>query len=389
MLADCDAGNVVTAAQSGVQWGYRLTPVLLVLTPLLFMVQDLCSRLGYQTGTGFGELIRHRFGRACAFVCAAGLVATVFGTLVTEFTGIAGVGEMYGVPHCVSIAAAAAMLVGLCFVGSRSRVNAIAMVVGSMELAFLAVAWRLHPQVRVISSQLHDFPIKNPDFSYLVVALVGSTFNPWMMFYHQAATAHGTLTVSAQKMARLETVFGAVLTQGLTAAILIAAATLPGTWNTHSIQTVGDISQLLTSVIGPVPGRILFSVGLLGASLVAAFVSGQALSWGITGLVGDIRTSQIRPENTPPFLLTYVLAILGSASLTIDINDLVKLNIAVQAANALLLPLAVALLIVLSVTDLPPYCRPRKRMMTALTLAMTLVAATVLFGTARAVQSLI
>ena len=27
MLADTDAGNVVTAAQSGAQWGYRLLPL--------------------------------------------------------------------------------------------------------------------------------------------------------------------------------------------------------------------------------------------------------------------------------------------------------------------------------------------------------------------------
>ncbi len=31
MLADTDAGNVVTAAQAGAQWGYRLVPLLLLL----------------------------------------------------------------------------------------------------------------------------------------------------------------------------------------------------------------------------------------------------------------------------------------------------------------------------------------------------------------------
>ena len=45
MLADTDAGNVVTAAQSGAKWGYRLLPLLLGLIPVLYMVQELAVRL--------------------------------------------------------------------------------------------------------------------------------------------------------------------------------------------------------------------------------------------------------------------------------------------------------------------------------------------------------
>ena len=62
MLADTDAGNVVTAAQGGAQWGYRLLPLVLLLIPMLYMVQELTVRLGVYTGRGHGELIRVRFG---------------------------------------------------------------------------------------------------------------------------------------------------------------------------------------------------------------------------------------------------------------------------------------------------------------------------------------
>lgn len=52
MLADTDAGNVVTAAQAGAQWGYRLLPLILALIPMLYMVQELTVRLGIFTGRG-------------------------------------------------------------------------------------------------------------------------------------------------------------------------------------------------------------------------------------------------------------------------------------------------------------------------------------------------
>ena len=75
MLADTDAGNVVTAAQAGAQWGYRLLPLLLLLIPILYMVQELTVRLGLTTGNGHGELIRERFGFGWACLSTAGLVA--------------------------------------------------------------------------------------------------------------------------------------------------------------------------------------------------------------------------------------------------------------------------------------------------------------------------
>src|SRR5580693_6456119 len=110
MLADTDAGNVVTAAQSGAQWGYRLLPLLLLLIPMLYMVQELTARLGIYTGRGHGELIRERFGVGWAWLSTAGLAAATIGSLVTQFTGVAGIGELYGLSRGLTLPVAAAAL---------------------------------------------------------------------------------------------------------------------------------------------------------------------------------------------------------------------------------------------------------------------------------------
>ena len=62
MLADTDAGSIITAAQSGAEWGYGLLLLQLVLVPILFMVQELTVRLGIVTRKGHAELIRDQFG---------------------------------------------------------------------------------------------------------------------------------------------------------------------------------------------------------------------------------------------------------------------------------------------------------------------------------------
>ena len=45
MLADTDVGSVITAGQSGAQWGYRLLLLQLVLVPILYLVQELTARV--------------------------------------------------------------------------------------------------------------------------------------------------------------------------------------------------------------------------------------------------------------------------------------------------------------------------------------------------------
>src|ERR1700674_1363161 len=78
MLADTEAGSVITAAQSGAEWGYRLLLLQFLVIPLLFMVQELTVRLGLGTGKGYGELIRQRFGRGMAFLSTTVLIISCF-----------------------------------------------------------------------------------------------------------------------------------------------------------------------------------------------------------------------------------------------------------------------------------------------------------------------
>src|SRR6516164_845170 len=107
MLADTDAGNVVTAAQAGAQWGYRLLPLILGLIPVLYMVQELTVRLGIFTGRGHGELIKERFGMGWAWLSAGSLAIATIGSLVTEFSAVAAIGELYGLSRSLSLPMAA------------------------------------------------------------------------------------------------------------------------------------------------------------------------------------------------------------------------------------------------------------------------------------------
>ncbi len=297
MLADTDVGSIITAGQSGVQWGYRLLLVQLVLVPILYMVQELTVRLGIFTGRGHGELIKETFGRFWAWVSVGGLAIATVGALLTELSGVAGVGELYGLSRWITLPLAAGGLLLIVLTGSYRRVERAAIAVGLFEFAFFGVAWAAHPDLAAIATQAVQIPFTNHDYMYLVAANIGAVIMPWMVFYQQSAVADKKLRPEHFAAARWDTALGALVTQLVMAAVLVAAAaTLAPHGAKPDLATVGDLSSALTSYLGVGVGRLVFGAGIIGAGLVAAIVSSLALAWG-TGR-GDratgIRSNTIR-----------------------------------------------------------------------------------------------
>ena len=360
MLADTDAGNVVTAAQSGAQWGFRLLPLLILLIPMLYLVQELTVRLGIYTGRGHGELIRERFGVGWAWLSTAGLAAAVIGSLITEFTGVAGIGELYGLSRGLTLPLSAAALLAVVATGSYRRVERTAIVIGLFELAFFAVVWAAHPSLAALAKDAIDLPLDNREFMYLAAAIIGATFNPWMIFYQQSAIADKRLQPNDLAAARWDTAFGAVLTQCLTGAVLVAAAALLTSGSASAgLGSVGEISNALTPLLGQSVGRLVFSAGVLGASLVAAIVCSLALAWGVGEVAGYRRSLEDRPFEAKWFYGVYAACVVGSAAVVWLVPDLVWLTIAAQVLNAFLLPLVIGFLVALAVKALPAPLRPR------------------------------
>jgi NRAMP (natural resistance-associated macrophage protein)-like metal ion transporter len=364
MLADTDVGSIITAAQSGAQWGYRLLLIQIVLMPILFMVQELTVRLGLHTGRGHGELIRDTFGPVWAWVSVAGLAVAVFGALITELSGVAGIGELYGVPRGVSLLLATAALLAVVLTGSYRRVERIAIALGLFELAFFAVAWIAQPGLGEMAQGAVSIPWADKDYAYLAAANIGAVIMPWMVFYQQSAIADKGLRPEHLRAARWDTAVGAVITQLVMAAVLVATAatighaTPPGV-PAASLATVGELSEAMTPFLGVGAGRLVFSAGVLGAGMVAAIVATLALAWGVGEVTGYRRSLNLRPPQARAFYGLYAAAVAGCAAMVWAWPNLVSLNVGVQVMNALLLPLVLGFLVALSVRALPPAVRLR------------------------------
>ena len=348
MLADTDAGSVVTAAQSGAQWGYRLLAFQLVLIPVLYIVQELTVRLGIVTGEGHAALIARHFGRGWAWLSVATLIVACVGALLTEFAGLAGIGTMVGVPTPVTMALAVTTLLLVAVTGSYRSVERVALAVGLFELSFLLVAFVAHPAPAELARDVFAIPVADPKYLLLVSANIGAVIMPWMVFYQQSAVVEKGLTRSDLPAARLDTAVGAVLTQLIMAAVLVAAAAALSHGPAATLDTVEQIAEALTGVLGVGAGRLCFGLGIAGAALVAAIVVTLTAARTLGELLGFTHTLDRPVAEAPWFYAVYALTLVAGAAVVLSGIGLVQLSVTVQVMNALLLPVVLGFLYLLA-----------------------------------------
>jgi Mn2+/Fe2+ NRAMP family transporter len=354
MLADTDAGSIITAAQSGAVWGYKLLWLQFILMPILYLAQELTVRLGLVTGMGHGELIKKQFGKGWAWVSVVTLVVCCVGAIITELSGLAGVGALFGIPLSWMMFAVVTFLIGIAWTGSYRSVERIALAIGFFELIFLWVAYKAKPSFSELLMSTQHIPFHDPNFLYLVSANIGAVIMPWMIFYQQSALLDKKLTVKHLKIARLDTALGAVITQAIMASVLVAMAATVGKHGIGTpLETVQEISAVLVPVLGSTVGKLFFALGISGAALVAAIVVSLTAAWGLGELMGFKRSLQDHPKDAPWFYGVYTVVLVVGGLLVASGVNLVKLSVGVEVMNALLLPIVLGFLFMLARKALP------------------------------------
>lgn len=359
MLADTDAGCLITAAQSGAQWGYTMILPQLLLIPILYMAQEMTVRLGIVTHKGHGELIRENFGTGWAWLSAGTLAVSAIGALLTEFIGVAGVGELFGISKWITVPIATILLVGIAFSGSYRRVERVGIGIGLAELAFIIAVIMIRPSLSQMAQGLMIIPWRHSSYLYLVAANVGAVVMPWMIFYQQGAVVDKKLNADSIPKERQDTFVGTLITQGIMLIfVIVFAATIGSNSSSESLNSVGDLASGLAPYIGSMSAKILIGASMLGGALVAALVVALAGTWGITEVL-NWKHSLNEPLNrkTAGFYIMYTLAHVIGAVLVLANFELVNMAVAVEVMNALLLPIVLGFLLVLEAKVLPPKYR--------------------------------
>ncbi len=283
------------------------------------------------------------------------------GALLTEFAGIAGVGELFGLSKWLTVPVATAFLVGLAFGRSYRRVERIGIAIGLAELTFVPAMLLTHPSIHQVLRGLGDLPLGHASYLTLLAANVGAVIMPWMIFYQQGAVIDKGLKPSDLPKERYDTAVGSVVTQGIMVTVIIALAATVYRWHRGvALNTVAQIARALSPDLGRGWADVLVGAAILGGALVAALVVSLAGAWGMAEVLGWKHSLNDGPNRqNAKFYVTYCLAHIIGAVLVLASVDLISLAVDVEVMNALLLPVVLGFLLLLEAKALPPQHRMR------------------------------
>ncbi|HTX03271.1 MAG TPA: divalent metal cation transporter [Candidatus Acidoferrales bacterium] len=348
-FADTEAGSITTAATSGAQFGMKLILLQVLLIVPLFVVQEMTVRLGIVSGRGHAALIRERYGMGWASVSLVTMLVTNVAGLVTEFIGIAGVALIFGLPVAPLVVAAALLLLGVVLTGSYKRAEYVALALCFLELLFIPAAFAAHPN---LGSVLHDGllgsqPLGNREYLLLVAGNIGAVIMPWMIFYQQSATVDKKLRLPDLNFSRFDTALGAVATQAIMIAIIVTTAATLFVAHTQ-VSDAAHAALALVPLIGRYAG-IIFGAGLLGASLLGAFVISLATAWAFGEAFRWPCSLNMNCLQAKRFYGLYSVCVLLAAGVVLIPNlPLVSITVDVEAFNAFVLPIVLGFLLIMA-----------------------------------------
>ena len=125
----------------------------------------------------------------------------------------------------------------------------------------------------------------DPEYLLLFVGTVGTTITPYMQLFQQSASVEKGVARRHYGPERMDAYFGAIFSNLIAAFIIIATAATLHVAGVTEIETAADAAQALRPVAGEF-ATILFAVGLLGASLLAAGVLPLATAYSVSEAFG-------------------------------------------------------------------------------------------------------
>lgn len=344
-LAGMDAGGVATFSNAGAVFGYSQLWSIPVMCFLLIVVQETAARMGCVTGKGFAALIREQFGvRKSAFAMLALIVSNTTVTL-SEFAGIASGMQLFGVPAIVSvpIAAIAVWLLGMS--GSYKRIEKILLAIACVFVTYVAASFLVGPDWgEVLGSTFLPHVSITPAYVSLLVANIGTTISPYMIFMGQGNVVEKNCDVDDLPYQRIDTVSGAVVAQLIAFFIVVCTGSVLHPAGI-AVNSAEDAARALSPLAGPY-AEVLFGAGLVGASFLAACVLPGITSSAVCEAFGWERGQDKSWAEAPAYRgMVTAITLLSAIVVVLPNVDLFGIMMAAQVINGVLLPVLLVFMV--------------------------------------------
>lgn len=344
---DNDAGGITVYSVAGAEYGYSLIWTLIPSFIVLLVIQEMNARMGIVTGKGLSDLIRENAGMKITFFIFIGLLFSNIGNTTTEFAGVAGSMEIFGVSKYISVPVAAILVWLLVVKGTYKIAERIFLIFSMSLLTYVVSALMSKPHWSEIgSSIIHPQLEMNTQSLAMVIALVGTTIAPWMQFYMQSSVIEKGLKMKNYRYTVIDITVGCIVTVVVAFFIMVACGS-----TLHPsgilINEAKDAALALKPLAGALASQV-FAFGLFVASVFSATILPLATAFYVSEAFGFEAGIDKKWDEAKEFYTLYTGILVISAIIILIPNaPLIKISVWSQVINGVLLPVVLVSMILL------------------------------------------
>lgn len=344
---DNDAGGITTYSLAGAIYGYGLIWTLIPSFVVLVVIQEMNARMGIVTGKGLADLIRENAGIKITFFIFLGLLLSGIGNTTTEFAGVAGSMEVFGVSKYISVPVVAFLVWILVVKGTYKIAERIFLIFSVSLLTYIVSAVMGKPDWKDIgASIIHPRMEVSTQSLAMVIGLVGTTIAPWMQFYMQSSVIEKGLKIQNYNYTIVDIVVGCVVTVVVAFFIMVACAS---TLHPNGIQIneAKDAALSLRPLAGNLASQV-FAFGLFIASIFSATILPLATAFFVCEAFGFEAGIDKEWDEAKEFYILYTgLLVISALIILIPGAPLIAISLWSQVINGILLPVVLISMMVL------------------------------------------
>jgi Mn2+/Fe2+ NRAMP family transporter len=336
--ADNDAGGVATYSVVGAHFGYQMLWILILITFMLYVTQEMGMRLGVVTGKGLADLIRERFGLRFAVWLIALVFAANFANILADVAGVASVADIYHFPRLIFVPLFSIVIWFVILRGSFNFVQNIFLTSCILFFCYIINGFLARPDIpAMLRGSFIPTLQMNRDYIFMATALIGTTLTVWGQFFVQSYFVDKGVDKKHIRNARLDVLFGSFWTDFVAYFIIISCAATLYVKGVR-IESAVDATLALEPLLGEF-AKHLFAWGLLNASLLGVCVISMGTAYALTEVLGTERKVNATFKEAPLFYSIIGFCIF-TCTLLVLIPHLPMIFIltASQALNTMILP---------------------------------------------------
>jgi len=355
-MADNDAGGVATYSIAGARLGYPILFLLMIVTILLAITQEMGMRLTLVTRRGLADLIRERYGARISILMFIALLIANLGTVTVNLSAVKTTAHLFNLPDpVIPMFVVLIVMVTFMFVtrGGYRMTQNVMLFVSLFYLTYVISAFKAKPDWGMaLSNMVFPHGVEwTPDYirSYLLIGMgvLGTTITPWGQFFISSFAGDKKMEKDTLFYSQIETYWGAFLTDFFSFFMIVATAS---TLFVHGLPLTSGAQA--AEAIRPFAGELaskLFGVGILTAAFMGLVVVSLSTAYAFSEFFGVSGSLDSDFKQSRSFYVLFIFQLIFAFVIVmLPFINLFSLAIITQTLNAIMLPLVFFYLIQLT-----------------------------------------